>query len=207
MKFVAGLLFAGTCLAQQWEIGGAVGYGFYHDARVNAPGAEAQVGIRNRFAAGFVVTENLYDHFSGEVRYTYQDGDPFVRFNGVTANMQGQSHAVTYDALFHIRGREARLRPFFAAGAGGKYYRVTGPEPHPQPFPTIVRLVDQNDWQFVASLGGGISYVIGRRVVLRADFRDYITPFPDHVFVPVKGATGRGIFNQFTPLFGISYGF
>jgi hypothetical protein len=206
-KFVAGLLWAGLCLAQQWEIGGAIGYGVYTSARVNGPGAEAQVGIGNRFAAGAVVTENLYDHFSGEVRYTYQDGDPFISFNGRRANIQGQSHTFTYDVLFQARGREARLRPYLAAGVGGKYYRTTGPEPLVQPAPGIALLLPRNEWKPVASLGGGVSYVVARRVVFRADFRDYITPFPSHLFLPVNLATDRGIFHQFTPLFGISYGF
>jgi hypothetical protein len=29
--------------------------------------------IRNRFAAGAVFGEDLYEHFSGEVRYLYHD--------------------------------------------------------------------------------------------------------------------------------------
>jgi opacity protein-like surface antigen len=206
-KLVAGLLWAGVCLAQQWEIGGAAGYGFYRDVRVNGAGAEATVGIRNRFVASAVVTENLYNHFSGEVRYTYQDGDPFVSFNGVRANIQGQSHSLTYDVLFHARGREARLRPYAAAGMGGKFYRTTGPAPGVQPAPNIVLLVPENQWQFVFSVGGGLSYVIGRHVILRADFRDYITPFPTDLFKAVNHATDRGLFQQFTPMLGISIGF
>ena len=46
---LAGLLFAGACFAQSWEIGGVAGYGWYRDVRVNGAGTEATVGIRNRF--------------------------------------------------------------------------------------------------------------------------------------------------------------
>jgi hypothetical protein len=157
--------------------------------------------------ASAVVTENLYDHFSGEIRYTYQAGDPFVSFNGQSANIQGQSHTFTYDVLFHARGREARLRPYAAAGVGGKYYHTTGPLPAFEPAPNIVLLVPENQWRVVFSLGGGVSYLIGRHLILRADFRDYLTPFPNELFRSVNRSTDRGILQQFTPMGGISIGF
>jgi hypothetical protein len=43
--------------------------------------------------------------------------------------------------------------------------------------------------------------------LVRADIRDYITPFPKKLFVESNGATDRGLFQQFTPMFGISYWF
>jgi hypothetical protein len=174
---------------------------------VNGAGVEAQVGVRNRFVASAVVTENLYDHFSGEIRYTFQDGDPFVSFNRNSVNIQGQSHTFTYDVLFHARGREARLRPYAAAGVGGKYYHTTGLAPLLQPAPNIVLLLPENQWRVVFSVGGGVSYLIGRHLILRADFRDYITPFPNELFRTVNRATQRGILQQFTPMAGISVGF
>src|SRR5690242_3595646 len=108
-RFVAGLLFASGCLAQSWEIGGVAGYGWNRDVRVNGAGTEATVGIRNRFVAGATITEDLYDHFSGEIRYMYHDGDPFLSLNGKTANMQGQSHSFTYNLLVHTKPRDENL--------------------------------------------------------------------------------------------------
>jgi opacity protein-like surface antigen len=206
-KFLVVLLWGGVCLAQEWEIGGAIGYGIYRDVRVNAPGAQAEVGIRNRFAAGAVVTENLYDHFSGEVRYTYQDGDPFLSFNGVSANVQGQSHAIAYDVLVHVRSRDERLRPFGLVGVGGKYYRTTGPAPEVQPAPNVAFLNHANEWKVLVSVGGGVTYRVHKHVILRAEFRDDITPFPKRLFVPVTGGTDRGLFQQFTPMVTVAYGF
>jgi hypothetical protein len=100
-KFAAIFVCAGACFAQQWQIGGAIGYGWYRGVRVNGPGEQAAAGIRNRFAAGAVVTEDLYEHFSGELRYMYHDGDPYLSVGGRTANMQGQSHSFTYEVLAH----------------------------------------------------------------------------------------------------------
>ena len=184
-----------------------IGYGAYRDVRVNGPGEQAGAGIRNRFAAGAVVTENLYDHISGEVRYLYQDGDPFLSLNGKSANMQGQSHSFTYEVLLHPRKMEERLRPFFAIGAGAKYYRTTGPEPNPQPAPSEATLVQANEWRFLASVGGGVTYRLRSHLLVRADFRDYITPFPRKLFVPAVGATDRGLFQMFTTTVGIGYWF
>jgi hypothetical protein len=203
------LLFAAAtaCFAQSWEVGGVIGYGAYRDVRVNGPGAEAHAGIRNRFAVGATLTEDLYDHLSGEIRYLYQDGDPFLTLGGRTGTIQGQSHSFTYEVLVHARDKEHRLRPYAAIGAGAKYYRTTGPEPNPQPAPAEATLVRANQWRFLASAGVGVSYRLRNHVMLRADFRDYITPFPRKVFVPAANATDRGLFQMFATTIGVGYSF
>jgi hypothetical protein len=201
------VLGVSACFAQSWEIGGVFGYGAYRDVRVNGAGAQATAGIHNRFAAGAVITENLYDHISGEIRYLYQDGDPFLSLNGKTGNIQGQSHSFTYEVLLHPRKIEERLRPFVAVGAGAKYYRTTGPEPSPQPAPAEATLVRANEWRFLTSVGGGVTYRLRNHLLVRADFRDYITPFPRKLFVPGANATDRGFFQMFTTTVGVGYWF
>ena len=114
------ILWASVCFGQQYEIGASIGYGVYRNATVYAPAGTATAGFTNRFTAGAVLGEDLYEHISGELRYLYQDGDSFVSGAGAKANVQGQSHAVHYDLLFHIFDRDARLRPYFAIGGGIK---------------------------------------------------------------------------------------
>jgi hypothetical protein len=206
-KLVAAWLFASAALAQQWEVGGSLGYGWYRNARVSGPGAEATTGIRSRFVAGAVVTEDLYEHISGEVRYLYHDGDPFIRLAGNTANMQGQSHSLTYETLFHVRNRDHRLRPYVAAALGAKYYRTTGPAPAGQPAPGVALLVPGNQWRLLFGFGAGVSYRFPNHLILRADFRDYISPIPFKLFAPVGNATNRGLMHQFTPMLGVGFWF
>jgi opacity protein-like surface antigen len=209
VKYIlVGILFASACLAQQgWEIGGTLGYGWNRNVRVNGAGAEAAAGIQNRFAAGMVVGEDLYDHIAGEVRYLYQDGDPRLAFGNTRVQVQGQSHTFVYDLLFHVRAPSQRLRPYVAVGAGGKLYRTTGPAPASQPLAQFATLVQEDEWRFVTSIGFGVKYRVHRNVAVRADFRDYIAPFPRKIFVPAQGATGRGLFQQFTPMVGVGYCF
>jgi len=208
LPILCGIALAGVCFAQpEYEIGGLFGYGLYRDVRVNGAGAEATAGIRNRFVAGAVVCEDLYEHISGEVRYLYHDGDPFLSAGGVRGNIQGQSHTFSYDLLFHVRPRDERFRPYVAAGAGAKYYRTTGPAPEPQPVPQIASLIHTSDWKLAIDLGVGVKYRWRRNVVVRAEFRDYITPFPKKIFVPAANGTDRGLFQQFTPMVGVSYSF
>jgi hypothetical protein len=209
IRLVFAALVAAAAFGQQpqWELGASVGYGWYRGVRVNGPGAEAKAGIHSRFAAGAVATEDLYERISGEIRYTYHDGDPFLSLNGRSANIQGQSHAFTYETLFHLRDRDSRLRPNFAAGAGGKYFRATGPEPNPQPGPGAAVLVNTSEWRFVVSVGGGVTWRMPNHLLLRADFRDYISPFARKLIVPAAGATARGLLHQFTPMVGVGFWF
>lgn len=207
LKFLGALLFASACFAQPFEIGGTIGYGVYRDGTVFGAGETAQAGIRNRFAAGCLVGEDLYEHISGEIRYLYQDGHPFLATSNVKSDMQGQSHAIHYDVLFHLKPREQRFRPFVAAGVGVKGYVVAGPAPNPQVLPTIATLVTQDEWKFLVAIGGGVKYRLHKNVVLRGDFLDYLTAFPKRQIVPALNNTARGIFQQFTPTFGVSYVF
>src|SRR5579872_6022941 len=113
---VAAMLLAPALWAQRFELSGMVGYGFYHNGSVTGPAGTGQAGITDDIAAGGVLSEDLYEHFSGEVRYLYQGGHPFISTSGFRADMGGESHTVTYDVLFHFRDRDHRMRPFLAAG-------------------------------------------------------------------------------------------
>ena len=196
-----------ACLAQEFQLGGAAGYGTYHRDSVFSPGGEATAGIANRFAASVVFDDDLYEHVTGELRYLYQDGDPFLSVGGVKSNLNGQSHSVDYSILFQFGNRERRLRPYLAAGIGAKGYVVSGPAPFPQAFPQIASLNSTDQWMALFTPGAGFEYRMGKYVMLRADFRDYITRFPRDIIAPAAHGTGRGIFNQFTPMIGIGYVF
>lgn len=84
---------------------------------------------------------------------------------------------------------------------------VAGPAPFPQPLPNSASLVTVDEWKPVISLGGGVKFRVYKNIVLRVDFRDYLTTFPRRQIVPVANGTARGVFQQFTPLFGMSYTF
>jgi opacity protein-like surface antigen len=84
---------------------------------------------------------------------------------------------------------------------------IAGPAPFPQPIPQIATLTTNDVWKVVFSAGGGVTFRPMRHMLLRAEFRDYITTFPRQEMVPAPHNTARGIFEQFTPLFGIGYTF
>lgn len=207
MKLVLLVLFCGTAFGQRYEVGADVGYGFYRNGSIYSTSETVQAGIRNRFAAGIVLGDEFSNYVSAEFRYLYQDGHPFLQGAGVKSDIQGQSDALTLELLFHFKPRERRLRPFVAGGSGAKEYIIAGPEPFPQPIPQIASLTTNDVWKVVFSVGGGIQFRLIPHMLLRAEFRDYLTTFPRQQIVPAPHNTARGVFEQFTPLFGISYAF
>jgi hypothetical protein len=207
MKYVAVLFFAGVAFGQQYELGATVGYGFYRDGTIFSASGSAEAGIRNRFAAGIVLADEFSNYVSAEFNYLYHDGHPFLQAPGVKADIQGNSDALTCGLLFHFKPREHRWRPFLAGGTGAKEYIIAGPEPFPQPIPQIASLTTNDVWKVVFSVGGGVKYRLRPHLLLRAEFRDYLTTFPRQQIVPAPHNTARGIFEQFTPLLGVSYTF
>jgi opacity protein-like surface antigen len=207
MKYLMGIAFAVTVFGQQYEIGADIGYGFYRNGTIYSPAGSALAGMRNRFAAGIDLGYQFSNYVSGQFSYLYHDGHPFLQAPGVKSDIQGQSHALTLELLFHFRPRDHRLRPFVAGGAGAKGYVIAGPEPFPQPVPQIAILTTNDVWKVAFSLGGGVKFLLRPHMLLRAEFRDYLTTFPRQQIVPAPHNTARGIFEQFTPMFGVSYTF
>ena len=207
VRCVVLVLLASGAFAQQYEIGATLGYGFYRNGTIYSASGTADAGIRNRFAAGIILGDEFSDYVSAEFDYLYHDGHPFLRAPGAKADIQGNSDALTCQLLFHFKKREHRWRPFLAGGAGAKEYVVAGPAPFPQPIPQIASLTTNDVWKVVFSAGGGVKIHLIPHMLLRAEFRDYLTTFPRQEIVPAPHNTARGIFEQFTPLFGVSYTF
>ncbi|MDR3703057.1 MAG: hypothetical protein P4L56_25650 [Candidatus Sulfopaludibacter sp.] len=207
MRYLAVLLFAGAVWGQHYEIGATVGYGVYNNGTIFSAAQTVQAGIRNRFAAGINIGEDVSDYVSGEFQYLYHDGHPFLQGTGVKTDIQGQSDALTMNALFYFKKRQHRWRPFVEGGAGGKEYIIAGPAPFPQPIPQVASLTTNDVWKVVFVAGGGVKLRLIPHLLLRAEFRDYMTTFPRQQIVPAPHNTARGVFQQFTPLFGVSYTF
>jgi hypothetical protein len=56
-------------------------------------------------------------------------------------------------------------------------------------------------------VGGGVKVTLTEHALIRVDFRDYISPFPEKLFVTAPGAKIRGWLNDFVPLAGLSFVF
>ena len=211
LKCVIAILFAAVAAAQQpeeqYEMGATVGYGVYRDGSVFSAFGTAKAGIRDRFAAGILLADDFSQYVSAEFDYLYHDGHPFLQTAGVKADIQGNSDALTCGLLFHFKAREHRWRPFLAGGTGAKEYVIAGPAPFPQPIPQIASLTTNDVWKVAFSVGGGVKFRLRSHMLLRAEFRDYLTTFDRQEIVPAPHNTARGIFEQFTPLFGLSYTF
>lgn len=207
LKYLSLTFLVGRAFAQQYEIGATIGYGIYHDGTIFSSSGSAEAGIRNRFAAGILLADEFSNYVSAEFNYLYHDGHPFLKAPGVNTDIQGNSYALTVGLLFHFKPREHRWRPFLAGGTGAKEYVIAGPAPFPQPIPQIASLTTNDVWKVVLAAGGGVKVRIIPHMEMRAEFRDYLTTFPRQQIVPAPHNTARGIFEQFTPLFGLSYTF
>jgi hypothetical protein len=190
-----------------WEVGGAVGYGLMRNATISNPSGTVSAGVDNRFAAGAVIGQDLYQHFGGEVRYTFRDNDLVLKSGGQKVNMDGDSQLLAYDVLFHVLGKSSRIRPFAAAGGGVRIFRGTGHEYVNQPFSDFALLTKTNEVKPLISVGGGVKVTLTEHALIRVDFRDYISPFPEKLFVTAPGAKIRGWLNDFVPLAGLSFVF
>jgi opacity protein-like surface antigen len=208
MKYLVPIvLFSGAAFGQQYEIGANIGYGFYRNGTIFSNSGTVQAGIRNRFAAGITLGDDFSNYVSAEFRYLYHDGHPFLQSGGTKADIQGQSDVLTVGLLFHFKKREHRWRPFLAGAIGAKEYIVAGPEPYPQPLPQIASLTTNDVWKVVFSVGVGVKFRPIPHVQLRAELLDYLTTFPRQQIVPAPHNTARGVFQQITPLLGVSYTF
>ena len=201
------LALSPVCLAQSWEFGAASGYGWHYDSTINNAGQSARAGFYPGLAAGVVFGENMCTYIGGEVRYLFRWGSPDLQYQSTRATINGYSNLLTYDLLVHMRPKDSRLRPYAAGGAGVKIYTGTNAQLITQPLAGFALLLPVTQVEPAISAGGGLKYQATRHVLLRADFRTYMTPLPNELFRTTAASSVRGWVFDFVPQLGISYTF
>ena len=202
-----GLVLAPAALAQKWELGGAVGGGFYTSENVTAPGASASAKIQSNLAGSAWLANNGQGHWGGELRYDYQRGALQLSGGGMQATFGAETHAAHYDFIWKAAPRPSKVQPFLATGAGIKVYRGTGTEVVYQPLSNLALLTKARDLTPLVSVGGGIIMQVSPHTQFRAEIHDYMTTFPTKVITPNTGASLGGWLQDFVPTVGISHTF
>jgi len=90
-------------------------------------------------------------------------------------------------------------------GGGMKLFRGTGQEQAYQPLMQYGYFTRTQVVKPMGSFGAGMKYALTPRLILRTEFRDYITPFPTELIAPAPGAKFGSILQNFVPMVGISY--
>lgn len=191
---------------QKWEVGGAVGGGFYPSHDITSPGGTASAKINTNLAGSVWLASYGKGRWGGEIRYDYQMGDLQLNQGSTTASFAAHSQAVHYDFLYHFAPSESRVQPFVAFGGGIKIYEGTGKQVVYQPLSNIALLTQAQDLVAMGSVGAGVKFRLAEHVNFRLDLHDYLTPFPKQVITPVTRKT-PGWMQDFVPMAGISFVF
>ena len=199
------LFFAGAAFAQQWEFGGSAGGSFLPMRPVSSPAGSASAGFAPGFSAGAYVGQELNPRISGEVHYTFLQSNLKLSGNGTTATFGGNSHAIYYDVLFHSRHKESRAQWFAAVGGGMKLFRGTGTEQAYQPLSQYAYFTKTQKVEPMLTFGGGVKFQVSQHVTMRAEVRDYFTPFPKELITPAPGAKIGSWLNDIVPMVTVTY--
>jgi hypothetical protein len=166
---------------------------------------DTSAGFQPGVAGGVLLGQDLYNHWGGEIRYLFEQRNPHVAFGGKTASFAGQAHVLYYDLIYNTRSREERVRPYLAVGGGMKLFRGTGAEQAYRPGMEYANLTRVQEMKPMLSVGGGVKWPVGKRMVLRFDVRDQVTPFPSRLIAPAPGMTLKGWLHDFVPTVGLSW--
>jgi hypothetical protein len=196
---------AACCFGQKWEFGGVGGAGFLNNVNVAGPAGSATAGFESGGAFGGFVGQNLYPHWSGELRYEYLQSDLHIQSAGADATFKGNAQVLHYDVLWHTNRKGSRVQAFVLAGGGMKIFRGTGVEEAYQPNYQFGYLTKTQQMKPMADVGAGLRFTLSRHLFFRTEVRDFITAFPSNLIAPAPGARFGSILQDFVPMAGISY--
>jgi hypothetical protein len=191
--------------AQKWEVGGGVGGSFFTSETFKNSVSSADASLSDGVAASIWLGNNTGDLLGGEFRYDYEHTNLTLGSAGTNVSFAAQTHAVHYDFLLHFTPREAKVRPFVAAGGGFKLYRGTGQEQAYQPLSNLGLLTKTNQIEGLLSVGGGVKFALTNRLQFRVEAHDYLTPFPKSVIAPAQGVKAGGWLQDFVVMAGLSF--
>jgi hypothetical protein len=193
-------LAAGVAHAQTWEVGAIGGYGFAKDLTLKSPTAEVKAGFKDGLAIGAFLADEMYEHFSGEIRYLYRDSDLKLSSGATEATFGARTHILHMDWLAHFQARESPVRFFVAFGGGVKVVQGIGEESATQPLGRFGALTHTRQVLPVGDAGAGVKVNLGKRVRFRLEGRDYISTRPDELIAPAPGVKYQGVQHDFMAL-------
>ena len=204
---LTGLLAAGVVCAQEgeWEIGAIGGYGYSPHLTVSNKTGSADTGLRHGGVVGVFAGEDMYNYWSGEIRYQYRfDNLKLSSGNIKAANFSAHSHLITADFLGHFRPRGSHVRPFIAFGGGARVMVGSGIESAGQLLGSFAALTATHEILPVADIGAGFKMDLRKNLRFRVEVRDYISPAPNKVIAPAPGASLGGVMNDIQGMIGLS---
>jgi hypothetical protein len=199
------LAAAASCFGQQWAFGGMGGGGFLSNVNVSGAAGSATAGFQTGGAVGAFFGQNLYPHWSGELRYMYLQNDLHIESNGTNATFSGNAQVLHYDVLYHTNKKGSKMQAFVAVGGGMKIFRGTGTEEAYQPNYQFGYMTKAQQLKPMGDAGAGVRFELRPGLYVRTEFRDYITPFPSQIIAPAPGVKYGKILNDIVPTVSLSY--
>jgi len=196
---------ATAAFAQQWKFGAVGGVGLFDNVSATGTAGNATAGFAPGFVAGVFVEQNLFQHFSGQIRYEYMQSDLRLSSGGQSAQFSGAAHAVHYDAVFHTGSGESRVQAFAALGLGLKDFVGNGTEAAYQPLSQFGYFTKTSSWKPMGTVAAGVAFALNSNLSLRAEVRDYMTAFPTAVLTPAPGVKFGSFLNEVVPMISIVY--
>lgn len=205
LLFSIGVFAIGAVHAQNREIGVLGGAAFLPGVSVQGPPVPVSAGFKPGAAAGVFFEQDLYSHWSGEIRYLFELRNLRLTSSGESASFSGYGHVLQYEIRYQLRPRSERVRPFLAAGGGMKVFQGAGEEAAYQPLMQYAWLTRTSELKPMLSVGAGCKIYLKRRMVLSFDLRDQITGFPSKVIAPAPGMAIKGWLHDFVPTVGLGW--
>jgi len=200
-------LVAGASYAQTWYVGAGGGYGYAPKLTVGGLTPEGKAGFDNGGALGAFFGEDSHKYWSGEVHYLHRWDNLSLSAGGTTVHFSGHSDILHADFLRNFTPRGAKVRPFFALGAGARFLDGTGTESASQPLGNYAALTATRETLPVIDAAFGVRAKVGRSAEVRFEVRDYMSPAPSKVIAPAPGANFSGWFNDIVATASIGYSF
>jgi len=201
------LLLVPASKAEEWEIGGAVGYSYLRDATITRDGATAKAGLERNAAVSLYASHREWRLLGGDIYYTYRPGDLKLTSGGTTVNFDSVSHLIHYDLTIHPLRGHGRVEPYFGFGGGIRVVQGTGREAAFQPLNNFAVLSRTQEILPLLSLAAGARVRLSKYTAVRFEFRDNITPFPGRVIFVNRQANASNWWHDFTPQVGFGVTF
>lgn len=199
---IASLSALSLAQAEEWEIGGAVGWAFTKNSNVTQGSTTVKAGAENAAAVSFFVSHREHRKLGGNLYYTHRLGDLKLDSGSTAVRFDSSSHLVHYDLTYHpVRG-ESRIDPYVAAGGGVRVFRGTGRETAFQGLNHIAVISRTQEILPLLSVAAGVRMKLSKHSAIRFEFRDNITPFPGKVIAVNPQANAPKWWHDFTPQVG-----